>query len=63
MEGKSRAGPQFEEARSAASRQSIKVGILSDTHGWIDPNIQEILAEADWIVHAGDVLGLSLIHI
>ena len=62
MEGKSRAAPQFEGATSATSRRNIKVGILSDTHGWINPNIREVLADADWIVHAGDVLGTSVLQ-
>ncbi len=64
MGSKSRAGPRFKEAASTAtaSRQTIKIGILSDTHGWIDPNIREILADADWIVHAGDVMGTSVLE-
>ena len=43
-------------------RRKITIGILSDTHGWIDPNIQEVLADADWIVHAGDVMGASVLR-
>ncbi len=34
----------------------VQVGILSDTHGWIDPQVRQVLADADYIVHAGDVL-------
>ncbi len=62
MESKSGVEPRFEEAASTASRRTIKIGILSDTHGWIDPNVREILADADWIVHAGDVLGASVLE-
>lgn len=62
MAGKSRIKSQPEGTTPAVSRRSIKVGILSDTHGWIDPNIQGVLADADWIVHAGDVLGMSVLR-
>lgn len=43
-------------ARSAASSGAVKVGVLSDTHGWLDPRVAAALAGADCIVHAGDVL-------
>ena len=62
MENKSRIKPQPERATSADSHRRIKVGILSDTHGCIDPNIQQILTSADWIVHAGDVMGVSVLQ-
>ena len=42
-------------------QQPLKVGILSDTHGWIDPRVCAVLAEADCIVHAGDVIGASVL--
>jgi len=41
----------------------VKVGLLSDTHGWVDPQVCEVLAEADCIVHAGDVLGDQVLEI
>ncbi len=36
---------------------SITAGILSDTHGWLDPELPRIFEEydADHIVHAGDI--------
>ena len=33
---------------------SIKVGILSDTHGLLRPEVERILEKCDKIVHAGD---------
>lgn len=33
----------------------VKVGILSDTHGYIDPAIHRYFAECDEIWHAGDI--------
>lgn len=32
-----------------------RLGILSDTHGYFHPNLADDLAEADRILHAGDV--------
>ncbi len=33
----------------------MKIGILSDTHGWLDPRILDHFSEMDEIWHAGDV--------
>jgi len=33
----------------------MRIGLLSDTHGWLDPRIQEHFAECDAIWHAGDI--------
>lgn len=62
MGSKSQVGPRSEEATPEAPCRKVRIGVLSDTHGWIDPNIQEILADADRIVHAGDVLGASVLQ-
>lgn len=62
MGSKSQVEPRSEEAAPEVSRRKVRIGVLSDTHGWIDPNIQEILAGADCIVHAGDVLGASVLR-
>lgn len=32
-----------------------RIGILSDTHGLIRPEVREILLECDYIIHAGDL--------
>ena len=40
----------------------MKVGLLSDTHGWWDEKYLEYFESCDEIWHAGDI-GLSLIHI
>ena len=62
MKSKSGGKPQPKKAASTNARRKIKIGILSDTHGWIHPNVREVLADADWIVHAGDVLGTSVLE-
>jgi uncharacterized protein len=33
----------------------MKVGLVSDTHGYFDPHLPELLAGVDSILHAGDV--------
>ncbi|MFB3920815.1 MAG: metallophosphoesterase [Terriglobia bacterium] len=33
----------------------MKIGVVSDTHGYFDPRLPEVLAGVDAIVHAGDV--------
>lgn len=32
-----------------------RIGLLSDTHSWLDPSIPEYLEEVDEIWHAGDI--------
>lgn len=34
----------------------MKLGIISDTHGFLDPRIESIFAGVDHIVHAGDIV-------
>ncbi len=33
----------------------IRVALLSDTHGHVDPRVVEVVADCDYAVHAGDV--------
>jgi len=33
----------------------MKIGLVSDTHGYFDPQLAELLAAVDSILHAGDV--------
>ncbi len=40
-----------------------RIGLLSDTHGWIDPTLQEHFAECDEVWHAGDFGGASVIDL
>jgi putative phosphoesterase len=38
----------------------IKIGLLSDTHGFLDPQIFELFKEVDEIWHAGDLGSIDL---
>jgi putative phosphoesterase len=33
----------------------MKIGIISDTHGFLDPQIKKLFAGVDHILHAGDI--------
>ena len=39
----------------------MKVLILSDTHGYLDPRIASLARDADYAVHAGDVGGTDVL--
>ena len=38
-----------------------KIGLLSDTHGFLDPKIYEYFKDVDEIWHAGDVGSIDVI--
>ena len=40
----------------------MKIGVISDTHGYVDPQLAEVLAGVDAILHAGDVAGPEILH-
>ncbi|MBM4188403.1 MAG: metallophosphoesterase family protein [Gemmatimonadetes bacterium] len=33
----------------------MRLGIISDTHGWLRPEVLEVFSQVDLILHAGDV--------
>ena len=39
----------------------MKIGVISDTHGFLDPRVEKIFAGVDHIFHAGDIGYASLI--
>ncbi len=34
----------------------MKIGILSDSHGWIHPEIIKLMNSCERIIHAGDII-------
>ncbi|MDC9714965.1 MAG: metallophosphoesterase family protein [Gammaproteobacteria bacterium] len=34
----------------------MKIGILSDSHGWIHPDIISLMNTCDQVIHAGDII-------
>lgn len=45
---------------SATLAPGRRIGLLSDTHGWLDPRLRTHLASCDEIWHAGDIGGLHI---
>ena len=41
---------------------SVKVGILSDTHGEVDPRIVDVINDCDFAIHAGDICGAHILE-
>jgi hypothetical protein len=33
----------------------VKIGVISDTHGFLDPRVEKIFTGVDHILHAGDI--------
>ena len=40
----------------------MKIGLISDTHGYLDPRIEKIFVGVDHILHAGDIGPDLIIH-
>ncbi len=40
----------------------INVGILSDSHGFLDPRVADIVNQCDYIVHAGDIFNAAVLQ-
>jgi uncharacterized protein len=43
------------KANSTSSATSVTVGLVSDTHGWLDPALLSVFAGVEHIIHAGDI--------
>lgn len=41
---------------------SVSVGILSDSHGFLDPRVAEVVNQCDYIVHAGDIFNAQVLE-
>jgi putative phosphoesterase len=39
----------------------VKIGVISDTHGFLDPRVEKLFAGVDHILHAGDIGYASII--
>lgn len=38
----------------------MKIGVISDTHGWLDPHVEKVFVGVDHILHAGDIGDLMI---
>jgi len=39
-----------------------RIGIISDTHGYLDPRIADVIADCDIAIHAGDIMGQHVLE-
>jgi putative phosphoesterase len=46
----------------AKSSGSVRIGVVSDTHGYLDPQVLEALAGVDHVIHAGDVMDAGVLE-
>lgn len=44
------------------TRDPVRIAIISDTHGIIDPNIIDVIKSCDKIIHAGDICGAHVLE-
>jgi hypothetical protein len=47
---------QTRTGTSADPAEPVRIGVLSDTHGYLDPKVLELFAGVAHIIHAGDVM-------
>lgn len=40
----------------------VQVGILSDTHGFLDERIAEVIQQCDYAIHAGDIGKVDILN-
>lgn len=46
----------------AKSSDGVRIGVISDTHGYLDPQVLEEFAGVDHIIHAGDVMDAKILE-
>jgi uncharacterized protein len=46
----------------AKASKSVRIGVISDTHGYLDPQVLEQFAGVDLIIHAGDIMDASTLE-
>ena len=44
------------------NEERVTVGLISDTHGWLNPMFHELFAGVEMILHAGDVGKVSVLE-
>jgi putative phosphoesterase len=54
--------PKAEAAiASPAAPDEVRIGVISDTHGYLDPEVLKIFAGVTHIIHAGDVMDPAIL--
>jgi len=53
---------QAQSVKPAEPAQPVCIGVLSDTHGYLDPRVLELFAGVTHIIHAGDVMDPAILR-
>ena len=48
-------GPQANAHEPERTPAAVRIGVISDTHGFLDPTVLEVFADVVTIIHAGDI--------
>lgn len=48
---------------SPSTANITKIAVISDTHAYLDPRIEKIIADCDYALHAGDICGVNVIEV
>jgi len=59
--GPARAAGGATPARRPRRPGPVRIGVLSDTHGYLDPRVLEVFAGVRHIIHAGDIMDPSIL--
>jgi uncharacterized protein len=41
---------------AGSKRDTVRIGVISDTHGYLDPAVATVFTDVQLIIHAGDIL-------
>ena len=42
--------------------KGVRIGVISDTHGHLDPSVLDVFAGVDHIIHAGDIMDAATLE-
>lgn len=48
--------------QAATTANGTRIGVISDTHGYLDPRVLELFAGVRHIIHAGDVMDAEVVR-
>jgi hypothetical protein len=49
-------------AKQTEPAEPVRIGVISDTHGYLDPRVLELFAGVTHIIHAGDIMDPKILR-